>query len=112
MIEKTNLSENFSASVTRKINAIPDLNIIPMPGVILGIPIVRDKTEGGIVIPESAQDGNIPKVTIVAVGDGVNGLDVGDVVHYAPYTNQVPFLTINGVQVVKLFMDEIVGKQK
>jgi co-chaperonin GroES (HSP10) len=110
MIETTSVGEQFNATVTKAKTELPNLNLVPMPGVILGQPIRDDVTEGGIVIPESAQEQNIPRVLILSVGSGVDNLQRGDIVHYAPYTSQVPFLSINGIKVVRLFVDEIIGK--
>jgi co-chaperonin GroES (HSP10) len=107
MNETQNVSEEFTATVIKA--DLPDLKIRVMPNVILGIPIVREKSEGGVILPESAQNENIPKVRIVAVGDGVELVKRGDVIHYAPYSNEVPFLSINGVKVIKIFIDEIIG---
>jgi co-chaperonin GroES (HSP10) len=112
MKDQSNVGEQFTATVTRAKPELPDLNMVPMPGVILGQPIRVDKTEGGVVIPESAQEQNIPRVLILHVGTGVDSIQRGDIVHYAPYTSQVPFLSINGIKVVRLFIDEIIGKEK
>jgi co-chaperonin GroES (HSP10) len=113
MKDQSNVAEQFTATVTRATPAIPDLGIKPMPNIILGIPLKLDKTESGIVIPESAQEQNIPRVRIVALGEGAdNHLEVGDVVHYAPYSQQVMMLSINNHKVIKLYFDEIIGVER
>lgn len=95
--------------MTTKNKKIPDLGIKVMPNLILGQPIDDDKTEAGVYLPENAKGGNIPRVTIVAVGEGINFLKVGDIVHYAPYSGTTMILSIKGHKVVKLFPDEIIG---
>lgn len=112
MKDQSNVAEQFTATVTRKEEQLPDLNIVPMPGVILGQPIRVDKTEGGVVIPESAQEQNIPRVRILHVGSGVTHVNRGDVVHYAPMSERVPFLSINNHKVIKLYFDEIIGVER
>lgn len=110
MKEVQNVSETFTATVTRK-ETLPDLGIDVLPGMILGIPIRVDKTESGVIIPESAQSNNIPRVQIVAINSELP-LKRGDVVHYAPYNSQVPMFNINNTQVIRLYPDEIIGVEK
>lgn len=112
MNELQNVSEEFTATVTRKeTTTLPDLNIDVLPGMILGIPIRVDKTEAGVIIPESAQSNNIPRVQIVAINSDLP-IKRGDIVHYAPYNSAVPMLNINNVQVLRLYPDEIIGIER
>lgn len=88
---------------------IPNLGIKLMPHVILGIPIVREKSEGGVILPESAQDDNLPRIRIIDVGPGVESIKRGDIVHVAPMSGQVAILKIKNIKVIKIYFDEIIG---
>jgi co-chaperonin GroES (HSP10) len=87
------------------------LKIKPMPNVILGKPIENNVTKAGVIIPESAKGAEVPKVEIVAVGEAIRGLNVGDVVYYAPM-GDVPILNIQGDRYIQLYGDYIVGKDE
>lgn len=87
------------------------LKIKPMPNVILGKPVANNVTKSGVIIPDNAQGAEIPKVEIMAVGNNVSSVQVGDIVYYAPMA-EVPILTIQGERYVQLYGDYIIGKDE
>lgn len=90
-------------------NDLPNLGIKPMPNIILGQVIEENKTEGGVFLPENAKGRNIPRVQLVAVGENITELKVGDIVHYAPFSQSTRILSIKGHKVMQIYPDEIVG---
>lgn len=85
------------------------LKIKVMPNVILGTLIDDSKTESGIVIPETAKKANLPRVKILAVGEGVQCVKEGDIAHVLPHDVSVAVFSINNVKMIKLYPDEIIG---
>jgi len=80
-----------------------------MPNVILGTLIDDSKTESGIVIPDIAKKANLPRVKIIAVGEGITSVKAGDVVHVLPHDVSVAVFSINNIKMIKLYADEIIG---
>jgi co-chaperonin GroES (HSP10) len=87
------------------------------PNLLFAKRLLKDKTEGGIYLPENAQKGSTPIVQLMAIGknikeqfteDGECWLEVGDYVYCDPRFMEIAI--IDEVAGVMLHADSIYGK--
>ena len=102
-----------------KIKEAPNsVDFIPHPNTIFAFPIVKTKTDSGLILPDNykGQDAPSPIAKILAIGENVKvqfentnfKLEVGDHVYVDP--SYLRFAEIDGVAGMILMADGIHGK--
>lgn len=50
--------------------------------------VAEEKTKSGLIIPDSAKKDRPERGEVVAIGDAISGVAVGDIVYFGGYDNQ------------------------
>lgn len=104
--EKKNINPSKELKITERRKPVK-LNFEPHPNYIFGVKVEKNKTPGGIILPETKKD-LTPIVELVAVGANIEHWKEGDVVYADP--NFMNFAQIDGVTTIVLMADGIFGK--
>lgn len=92
-------------------------DFIPNPNYIFVTAVPTDKTEGGVLIPESSRDPNkTPEVIVQLIGENIQeqlakaGMDIGKGTRLYVQPNGIEFMPINGITAGLIkYPDVIIG---